>query len=560
MWDADRLSGDAAPAERLAFLEALVAALPFGIAVSDAEGRPVYANEAARILRRREGLASVRNADEQAQDNLTIETRKTLLKSDDGAFSLETLLDVTAQRTLERELFDRAYLDDLTGLPNRSLLHQSAQDLIETLPAGCRFALGFVDIDNFKHINDYYSHAVGDALLVKIGARLSSMVRPGNLVGRVGGDEFILLIDPVASIAELQADIDAIANRLKQPFFIEGHEIFASASVGVSVFPDHGRSYDALRRNADNAMYRAKSGVKGGALLFEQSMAHAATARMASEQRLRLAIRDQRFCCAFQPKVDIRTQDVVGLEVLLRWRDDRGIINAPGDFVGLAVELGLIDEISYLVLAETMRLLDEIDAAFGPKTTISLNVAAKQAEDTHFMQGYVAALNDTGCPARFMIEVTEEAFFAKTKFQDEVLPQLRAIGTRVSIDDFGVGYSSLAALADISADELKIDRSFIRDIHNRPRSQHVLRAIESLSKSLGMSVIAEGVETAEELAYLETASGIVYAQGYYFAKPMLLEGVAGSTAGVLERHRGTARDGGWTREQPGRVGLAPGRG
>jgi EAL domain-containing protein (putative c-di-GMP-specific phosphodiesterase class I) len=263
--------------------------------------------------------------------------------------------------------------------------------------------------------------------------------------------------------------------------------------------------------------------VKGGAILFDASMGHAATARMAHEQRLRLAIRDRRFCCAFQPKVDLRTHAVVGLEVLLRWRDEQGLIQAPGDFVSLAVELGLINEITHLVLAETMRLIEDIDRVFGEQATISLNVAAKQAEDIKFMLAFIDALSATGCPKRFMIELTEEAFFAKSRFQSEVLPKLRSIGTKVSIDDFGVGYSSLAALADITADEIKIDRSFITDIHRRPRSQSVLRAIESLSHALGMSITAEGVETFEELAYLEMATSIHHAQGYFFSKPLMLD-------------------------------------
>ena len=311
--------------------------------------------------------------------------------------------------------------------------------------------------------------------------------------------------------------------RLKAPFFIDQSEIFASASIGVSLYPEHGRSYDTLRQNADIAMYRVKNNGKGAAAFFDSGMEREALARMKVEQSLRLAILEKRFCCAFQSKVDIRTQEVKGIEALVRLRDDEGVIQAPGTFINLAVELGLIDELTHLVLAEIIKSIDQINETFGADTTISINVAAKQAGNLEFMRPFAHALDETGFPKRFMVEVTEDAFVTKTHFQDEILPMLRAIGVGISIDDFGIGYSSLSALADITADEIKIDRSFITDIHKRPRSQGILRAIESSSEALGMTVIAEGIETYEEFAYLQAATKIRYAQGYYFSRPIFLE-------------------------------------
>jgi EAL domain-containing protein (putative c-di-GMP-specific phosphodiesterase class I) len=256
---------------------------------------------------------------------------------------------------------------------------------------------------------------------------------------------------------------------------------------------------------------------------FNPSLDQAATERVKTEQRLRLAIRDRRLTCAYQPKVDFRSHQVVGAEVLLRWRDEEGLIQPPGEFVNLAVELGLMDEITHLVLGETIGAIDQINEAFGPDSTISINVAAKQADEPVFMRSLVDALDATGYASRFMLELTEEAFLTKSRFQTLVLPMIREIGARVSIDDFGVGYSSLAALADITADELKVDRSFISDIHKRPRNQSILKAIESLADALGMSIIVEGVETADELVYLQAASRIRLAQGYYFSRPMFLD-------------------------------------
>ena len=270
--------------------------------------------------------------------------------------------------------------------------------------------------------------------------------------------------------------------------------MFVSVSIGVSLYPEHGSSYDVLCQNADIAMYRVKNDGKGAAAFFDAGMEREAQARMKVEQSLRLAILEKRFCCAFQPKVDIRSKEIKGIEALVRLRDDEGVIQAPGTFINLAVELGLIDELTHLVLAEIVKSINSINETFGYDTTISINVAAKQAGNTEFMRAFAEALQATGFPRRFMIEVTEDAFVAKSHFQDDILPIFRRLGVGISIDDFGIGYSSLSALADITADEIKIDRSFITDIHKRPRSQGILRAIESLSEALGMTVIAEGIE------------------------------------------------------------------
>ncbi|MGY2049863.1 putative bifunctional diguanylate cyclase/phosphodiesterase [Methylobacterium sp. JK268] len=529
---------------RRSLLEAAMQVLPVGVVVHDAHGRCILANAAARaqtpeLMQDRppheepgaaDGSASVHLAGREFE----LHTRRMEvghLGAEAETFHLTTAIDATHHHAIQRDLIERAYLDALTGLPNRVLFEQSIAELIAGTPDTQRFALAFLDLDNFKHINDYYSHAAGDALLTKVADRVRGLIGPTDMLARVGGDEFVLLLNPVESAEVACALVADVAGRLKQPFFIDGHEVFASASIGLSLYPDHGRTYEVLRRRADSAMYRVKGGVKGGVSLFEESMARAATERMAVEQRLRLAIRDRCFCCAFQPKVDLRTGVTHGVEVLLRWRDEEGVIQAPGAFIGLAIELGLINEITLQVLAEVVNTLPEFDEVFGSGVTISLNIAAKQACDVPFMSAFCEALAATGCAERFILELTEEAFFTKDSFQREVLPRIRAVGAGVSIDDFGVGYSSLAALAEITADELKIDRSFITGIHERPRSQIVLRAIESLGAALGMRIIAEGVETHEEVAYLQAATQIRYAQGFYFARPMLLEQARSERAG-----------------------------
>jgi diguanylate cyclase (GGDEF)-like protein len=528
----------------LSFFKDVLKHLPAGVTVQDAHGRLLLVNDAAArqlgmdgpspsvsalLDQRSESAGDLLQAGHESVTEECVgdgEKRQVLLTSHRPVriggrdLLLSSSADISEQKAFEDQLFRSAYYDELTGLPARRVIEHRVNGLMR---ADGKFALAFLDIDNFKHINDYYGHGIGDQLLGELAKRLGRELRDTDMLSRISGDEFLLLLAPVQSLAEVAEFFESALQRLSAPFFIDDSEIFASTSVGVSLYPDHGESYDALCQNADLAMYRVKNDGKGKAAFFDLSMEHEASARMKVEQSLRLAILEKRFCCAFQAKVDIRTQEVKGIEALVRLRDDEGVIQAPGSFINLAVELGLIDELTHLVLAEIVKSIDLINETFSPTATISINVAAKQAGNLEFMRSFASALEATGFPGRFMIEVTEDAFVTKTHFQDEILPIFRKLGVGISIDDFGTGYSSLSALADITADEIKIDRSFITDIHKRPRSQGILRAIESLSEALGMTVIAEGLESYEELAYLQAATRIRYAQGYYFSRPIFLE-------------------------------------
>jgi cyclic di-GMP phosphodiesterase Gmr len=538
----------AAEAE-LSLLRDVLRLLPSGITVQDETGHFLLINDAAtaqlgiasnnsgvlrspHLSRRGEcGLELLRNGrpaiiEECVDDG---QTRQVLLTAHrpvhiaNRNLLISSSADISDQKAFEDQLFRSAYYDELTDLPTRRVIEHRADSLLKHDDGSVRFALAFLDVDNFKHINDYYGHAAGDTLLVEVAKRLNRDLRESDMLARISGDEFLLLLSPIEGAHEVEEFLQSTLSRLAAPFFIDGSEIFASTSIGVSLYPDHGTSYGMLRQNADLAMYRVKNDGKGAVAFFDAAMEHEALARMKIEQSLRLAILEKRFCCAFQTKVDIRTQEIKGIEALVRLRDDEGVIQAPGSFINLAVELGLIDELTHLVLAEIVKSIDLINDTFGPDTTISINLAAKQAVNPNFMYSFALALEATGFPSRFMIEVTEDAFVTRTHFHEEILPVLRELGVGVSIDDFGIGYSSLSALADITADEIKIDRSFITDIHKRPRSQGILRAIESLSEALGMTVIAEGIESFEELAYLQGATKIRYAQGYYFSRPIFLE-------------------------------------
>jgi diguanylate cyclase (GGDEF)-like protein len=541
--------------------------LPCGITVHDARGRPLLVNAAAaagvqddegaarkRLQEIKEGGTGVseRSVTDAAGERTWL-SRHRPVRILDHTLLLTSSIDITERKRIEDEWTRRAYLDDLTDLPNRLFMQEHVEDVIRRVGDGGRFALALIDLDNFKHINDYYSHAIGDALLVRAAERIARRLREPDLLARISGDEFLLLLDPVEDIDQVRATIQHILEDLKQPFHIDMFEIFTAASVGVSIYPEHGRDYEALRRNADSAMYRVKSGTKGEMRFFDVEMGRTLAARMEHEQQLRLAIRDNRFCCAFQPKVDIYSRQVVGFESLVRWRDDDGESHSPGSFLSLAAELGLIDTITRFVLTETIGSVERLDESFGADTSFSINVPSRLAGDVNFMYPFVDALHDSGYAERIMLELTEDAFVATNPFQTQVLPRLRDIGVRISIDDFGTGYSSLAALADITADELKVDRSFITGIHQRPRSQSVLKSIESLGVALGMSMVAEGVETLEELAYLQETSRIRYAQGYYFCKPFFLEEASSvRTPGGRSGEAARAHQAGKFREPRGR--------
>jgi diguanylate cyclase (GGDEF)-like protein len=507
-------------------------ALPIGIVVREAGDGPIrFANDAAL---RASGQA---DADDSQQN---FEYRETTISVAGTTYDVSAAIDVSDFHWREAELTKRAFFDDLTGLPKRELFERSVNAMIQEDCAP--FALSFIDIDNFKYVNDYYGHAVGDQLLKKIARRISDGMRPTDLLARVGGDEFVLLTSPVQGDAGPIPELEHLARRFREPFFIDGYEIFSSASIGVSIFPPHGQDYATLSANADRAMYRVKGSTKGAVSIFDAGLGRVATERMEAEQRLRLAIRDRRLGCAFQPKVDFRTNEIVGVEVLLRWLDENGDFRPPGELIKVAIEVGLMDDVALTVLDQVTGQIDLINDAFGPNAGISLNVAAKQATDLDFMTKFASAIHATGYAERFTLELTEEAFLSKGEFQLRILPMLRDVGVKVSIDDFGVGYSSLSALAEITADELKVDRSFITDIHMRPRNQSILKVIELLGQSLGMQVVVEGIETFEELAYLTTATRISCAQGFYFSKPIVLQSISRSSPSLGDRRDPHMRD------------------
>ncbi len=422
-------------------------------------------------------------------------------------------------RSAQDALAYRANYDPLTGLPNRAFFEEQITRATRELAPGQKMALAFIDLDGFKQVNDFYGHDTGDKLLTAVAERLRDHIRDHDILGRISGDEFVLLLNPIADAASVTPIVDRVLDGLREPFHIGPLHLMASASVGLAVFPDHGDDYERLRRNADMAMYSAKNNARGRAAFFEDRIARATTSRARAEQELRRAVADGRFRAVLQPKIDLMTMRVVGFETLARRVGGDGSLGPGADFIELAGDLGLLDQITDIVLDSLLTDLPGLDAAYGDGTSISVNVATGQATDPRRMDAVLARLRGTGRPDRFVVEVTEDALLNADAFRDDVLPLLVDAGVRVSIDDFGTGYAALSRMVDVPADEVKIDRSFVTTVHERARSQVIVRALSTVGHELGSSVVAEGVETVDELRYLVTHTAIRYGQGYLFARP-----------------------------------------
>jgi diguanylate cyclase (GGDEF)-like protein len=412
-----------------------------------------------------------------------------------------------------RQLQILASCDPLTGCLNRRTFFADAEAMLKEARAQ-RKPMSFLmlDADHFKRVNDRFGHAVGDKVLVGLADVMKRSCGERGLIGRYGGEEFCIA---VAGLDD--KEVERLAEQLRRAvsdvktWLPNGESV--TISIGIASIDAHCEVADLVKR-ADSALYTAKATGRNRFVTWKDVELLSGV-----PEQLRIAIRDRKLYCEFQPKVEINSRRVVGFEALVRWRSDIGHNYPTEEFIREAVEHGLINQVTHFVLETVVQSLDRLDAAFGPDTTISINVAAKLANDMDFMTSFINALRESGVAKRIIIELTEESLIKKGNFQARIVPLLHDVGVRVSIDDFGTGYSSLSVLADLMADEIKIDRSFISRIHERPRNQSILRAINSLARSLNMNIVAEGVETAEELAYLQAATTIRQVQGFYFSKP-----------------------------------------
>jgi diguanylate cyclase (GGDEF)-like protein len=429
-------------------------------------------------------------------------------------------LNITPQRSAADQLAHLAQHDCLTDLPNRVLLNDRIGQAIALAPRhNQQVAVLFLDLDGFKHINDSLGHPVGDILLQSIARRLEKCVRPGDTVSRQGGDEFVLLL----SEADREEDSAVIAKRILQsldePYSIGHHELHVTASIGISVYPEDGMDAEALIKNADTAMYRAKDHGRNSYRFFKPEMNVRAVQRQTVEAGLRRALQRQEFTLHYQPKVSLNTGAITGAEALIRWIDPtRGQIS-PAQFIPIAEECGLIRPIGAWALREACKQAQAWRIAGLSLASMAVNVSATQLQDGNFLQGVFNILNDVGMdPNSLELELTEGVLMKYADSSTPVLQALRETGVQVSIDDFGTGYSSLSYLGMFPIDALKIDQSFVRQIGSG-QYPAVVKAVISMARDLKLRVIAEGVETQDELEFLK-AHLCHEAQGYYFSRPV----------------------------------------
>jgi diguanylate cyclase (GGDEF)-like protein len=443
-------------------------------------------------------------------------------------------LVLSVSRRLEHQASENQFLalhDGLTQLPNRVLLRDRTERLLAlSRRHGSAVAVMLLDLDRFKEVNDTLGHAHGDELLKQVGARLSHGVRDADTVARLGGDEFVILVGDLGSDSAALEVASRVASLLDAPFQFENVRLDVEASIGVAVFPSHGESFEDLLQHADIAMYAAKATHVGPAMYCEDLDVHSPE-RLALLGDLRTAIDNNELLLHFQPKLDLRTRAVEGLEALVRWQHPtRGLV-PPDEFIPLAERTGLIHPLTAWVLssavAEARCWLDE-----GLRLPVAVNVSARSVLDPAFPAVVSEILERHGLPASLLdIEITETAMLADPARAFEVLTALAASGAQLSIDDFGVGYTSLSHLKRLPVHELKIDRSFVANMSDDENDAVIVRSTVDLGRNLGLRVVAEGVET-EEVSRLLVDVGCDLAQGYLFARPM----PAGDVTAWLREH------------------------
>ena len=465
-------------------------------------------------------------ADSAGVKHVFLTTKSPLRDGSDGVISvLTTSLDITDRKMAESHLRHMAHHDPLTDLPNRILLQDRLQRELARGRRGDRlFALHFLDLDRFKAVNDALGHHLGDRLLQEVSLRLTEVTRTEDTVARLGGDEFAVLQTDVMQQEEAAALAGRIIDSLARPFMCEGHEIAISASVGITLHPKDGGDVDELLRNADLAMYRAKSEGRNGYRFYAADMDIHARETILLEADLRNALGGEQFVLHFQPQVSLRTGQIVGAEALLRWRRPGWGLLRPGEFLPLAEENGLIVAINTWVLREACAQAVVWQKAGLPRLRMAVNLSPIQFRKQDVRELVVQALADTGLdPTLLELELTEGILMHNPEAAAVTLQQLRELGVRFSIDDFGTGYSSLSYVKNFPVDRLKIDQSFVRNLKNDPSDGAIVRAIINLGHSLKLDVIAEGVETIEQLAQL-SAERCDEIQGYYFSHPLEADG------------------------------------
>ena len=453
--------------------------------------------------------------------------------------------DISERKRAEEQIRRLAYCDSLTGIPNRqAFLETLERELQRSKVGNKKFAVLFMDLDAFKRINDTLGHDVGDQLLQQVSDRLRETIRPNDLLSRgdlvqrtdggrgeatnlarLGGDEFTILIPDLERVEHALAVAHRVKDAMRRSFIIDGNEIFVTASIGISLFPEDGDDSTSLLKFADTAMYHAKNCGKNNAKLYSSSLTMQIMSHVKLEVGLRRALQNDELYLLYQPQLDVRSSEIVGVEALVRWRHaERGIV-PPGEFIPLAEETGLIVPIGEWVLREACSQARHWQKLARRPVRMAVNLSAKQFKDENLSQIVLSALQDTGLDPRLLeLELTESTLMDDARATLATLEQLRAIGVMMSIDDFGTGYSSMNYLKRFDARALKIDRSFISGLPQDSENAAITRAIIAMAHGLKMIVVAEGVETVEQLGLLEEY-GCDLVQGFYLGRPAPAEAV-----------------------------------
>ena len=437
----------------------------------------------------------------------------------------EALLQQTRLNAQLREekgaVYQLASYDHLTGLPNRMLFSELANShLSRTRRSHAPFVMMFLDLDHFKLINDTLGHRIGDLLLHGVAQRLSNSVREADIVARLGGDEFVVLLTELESIDDVARVANKLIEEVGRPMQIEEHELEMRPSIGIAVHPRDGLDLDALMRNADSAMYEAKRAGRACFRFYDPSLNSRSMLQADLSKRFRRAILGDEFVLHYQPRISLNGYRITSLEALIRWQHpERGLV-FPGEFIDYAEQEGLVVELGNWVLRETCRQIAAWLAEGINVVPVAINVSPKQLRDQTFVNYIREVVGDYGIPANLLeIEITERCVVEDFERPRQALEALSELGLKIALDDYGTGFSSLSFLKRLPINVIKIDRSFISDIRNQSNDAAIVASTIALGHNLGLTVIAEGVETREQLIYLR-AAGCDEVQGYYFQKPV----------------------------------------
>jgi diguanylate cyclase (GGDEF)-like protein len=425
--------------------------------------------------------------------------------------------DITERKLSEAKIYQMARFDALTGLPNRAILQLRLEEALAHSRRGLACAVHFIDLDQFKQVNDTLGHSRGDLLLQAVAKRLRGLVRETDLVARFGGDEFIVLQSPVADEKEAASLAERILRTVGDIYNIDENEVAVRTSIGVAMAPHDGDSADQLLRNADLALYRAKTESRDTWRFFKPEMEASARARRSLELDLRNALANETFEIYYQPIIDLKTGRIGTCEALLRWpHRERGMIS-PAEFIPVAEEMGIITEIDQWVLRKACIECRR----WGGDVNVAVNLSSIEFTRSNVPKVVREVLAETGLPAsRLTIEITETTLLQDTARSRKALRELGRMGVKVSLDDFGTKYSSLSYLHSFPLHKVKIDQSFVRNLPNNERMKTLLRGIVRLSAELGLRVAVEGIETEEQLALVAAETGVDEVQGYLFGMPM----------------------------------------